>query len=79
MKKIGIAVVALAGVAAGCAGIVGGHASSAAFSCPSALTSACAPVDLVVGTVCYSSIPATPTIGPVTLRLEGRLANCPDL
>lgn len=62
--------------------MIGGGASStstAALSCPSALGQACGPVDLVIGTVCYAPIPSAPTIGPVTLKIEGRLAYCPEL
>lgn len=68
-------------MAAGVLGLAAGGSAAApqAISCPSALGEACGPVDLIIGTACYQPIPPIPTVGPVTLSLEGRLLYCPEL
>lgn len=49
-----------------------GGGSVQALDCPvGQLSQACGAVDLVVATVCSNTTPAVPTIGPVTIDIEG--------
>jgi hypothetical protein len=63
-------------------GFGGGGASSQAIDCPGgnpAVANACGLANTVVLTACYSPVPSPPTVGPVSITIEGRLPlYCPD-
>ncbi|MDP1793298.1 MAG: hypothetical protein Q8K63_04090 [Acidimicrobiales bacterium] len=71
---------AVAAFGFGFALVSGGGSSSTALDCPTnpALATACGSANLVIATVCHTPAPDIPTIGFVTIKIEGRLpVYCP--
>jgi hypothetical protein len=60
---------------------LGGGGTMQALDCPvNDLATVCGAVDLVVATVCNQPLPAVPTIGFVTIDVEGGApVQCPDI
>jgi len=59
---------------------MGSGVTTQALDCPGTVGVACAGVDLVYGTVCYGTGTDVPTIGPVTIDVEGApTVECPPL
>ena len=59
----------------------GSTASIRALDCPVAgLATACGAADLVISTVCNPALPEVPTVGPVTIDVDGGgILVCPEL
>jgi hypothetical protein len=61
-------------------GALGSGVTTQALDCPGAAATACAGVGLVYGAVCYGTGTDVPTIGPVTIDVEGApTVECPAL
>ena len=62
-------------------GVLGSTGSTQALECPNAaLADVCGAADLVLSTVCYTGLPALPSVPGLTVEVDnGPLVICPEL